>query len=45
MIYVNLKDPKNFEFRRKIIDFEFKPEDICLIEEKEFYNPERRKEL
>lgn len=40
-----MKDDKNFELRRKIINKEFTSNDLCSREEKDFYNPERKKQM
>lgn len=44
LIYMHMKDEKNLELRRKVISKEFLPTDLCTRDERDFYNPERRKE-
>ena len=44
LIYMHLKDDKNLELRRKVISKEFHPVDLCTKDERDLYNPERRKE-
>lgn len=40
-----MKDDKNFELRRKVINKEFQPIDLCIRDERDLYNPEKRKQL
>ena len=40
-----MKDDKNFELRRKVINKEFTSNDLCSRDEKDFYNPERKKQM
>lgn len=44
LVYCHLKDDKNLELRRKVITKEFTANDLCTKEERELYNPEKRKE-
>ncbi|CAD8150906.1 unnamed protein product [Paramecium pentaurelia] len=44
LIYLHMKDDKNFELRRKVISKEFKAQDLCTRDERELYNPEKRKQ-
>ena len=41
---MHLKDDKNLELRRKVLTKEFTANDLCIKDERELYNPERRKE-
>ena len=38
-----MRDDKNFEMRRKVINKEYTTKDLCSRDEKDFYNPERKK--
>lgn len=39
-----MKDDKNLELRRKVLTKEFTANDLCVKEERELFNPEKRKE-
>jgi hypothetical protein len=39
-----LKDEKNFELRRKVLNKEFTANDLANKDERELYNPEKRQE-
>ena len=39
-----MKDEKNLELRRKVLTKEFTANDLCVRDERELYNPERRRE-
>jgi len=41
----NLKDEKNSEFREKILNGEYKPEDLATMDENEMVNKNKRKEI
>jgi len=42
VVYMHLKDDKNFDLRRKVISREFTATDLCLRDERDLYNPEKR---
>lgn len=44
IVYMHMKDDKNFDLRRKVLSKEFTAHDLCNKDERELYNPERRKE-
>ncbi|CAK62274.1 unnamed protein product (macronuclear) [Paramecium tetraurelia] len=45
LIYLHMKDDKNFELRRKVISKEFKAQDLCTRDERELYNPEKKRQF
>ncbi|CAD8071911.1 unnamed protein product [Paramecium sonneborni] len=44
LIYLHMKDDNNLELRRKVISKEFQAQDLCIRDERDLYNPDKRKE-
>ncbi|CAD8109232.1 unnamed protein product [Paramecium primaurelia] len=44
LIYLHMKDDKNLELRRKVISKEFQAQDLSTRDERDLYNPEKRKQ-
>ncbi|EAR87149.1 transcription factor S-II, central domain protein (macronuclear) [Tetrahymena thermophila SB210] len=45
ILFVHLKDPQNFNFRRKILNKQMKPIQLCTINEQEMFNPFKLQEI
>lgn len=41
---MHMKDDKNLELRRKVLTNELNAIDLCIKDERELHNPERRRE-
>ncbi|CAD8062575.1 unnamed protein product [Paramecium sonneborni] len=44
LIYLHMKDDKNLELRRKVISKEFQAQDLSTRDERDLYNPEKRRQ-